>query len=370
MTKGAGSGDSSFATLDGLRGVGAIMVVMGHSLYFWPGIQFPTGPVMVDLFFLLSGFVVAYAFEPRLAAGTGIASFTAVRLIRFYPLYILGTLIAFAVIYAALQDNGDEGAAQAIWQLVPQLVMVPSLPQLQTPDIYSFNNPAWTLFFELVVNLIYVLAFRQLQNTRILMLVVLVCAVALAVTDFTWPGANPGHRWDSAWGGLARASFGFFAGVLVFRFVGSPRKVNRPRSWASLLIVGVLPAYALVPTIAQTQAITEVVLVGVLGIPLIWAAQAVQPPKILEGLFLMLGRISYALYILHYGLVLAAIRLDWRFNMPIELKPLAGIALILVAASLAYVAERYYDRPVRKLIMSAMARSRERRKQTAKASAE
>ena len=41
MTKGAGSGDSSFATLDGLRGVGAIMVVMGHSLYFWPGISSP-----------------------------------------------------------------------------------------------------------------------------------------------------------------------------------------------------------------------------------------------------------------------------------------------------------------------------------------
>jgi peptidoglycan/LPS O-acetylase OafA/YrhL len=370
MIKRTGSGGSSFATLDGLRGLGAILVVMGHSLHFWPGVQFPTGTVVVDMFFLLSGFVIAYAFEPRLSAGTeSVASFTVSRLIRFYPLYILGTLIAFAVIYVALQDNGDAGAKWAIWQLVPQLVMIPSPPQLQTPDIYAFNNPAWTLFFEFIVNMVYVLAFRLLLNTRILIVLVLVCAVALAVTDFTWPGGNPGHRWDSALGGLARASFGFFAGVLAFRLVGSPRKADRPRSWASVLIVATLPIYALVPTVAETQAITEFAIAVVLGLPLILVAQAVQPPRMLEKLFQTLGRISYALYIIHYGVVLAAIRLDWRVGMPDGIKPLAGVALIVICVLLAYVAERYYDRPLRKLMTNAT-RSRKKRERTAKAPAE
>lgn len=51
----------NFLTLDGGRGVGAILVVLGHSAMFWPG--FPTLPLvpLVDIFFILSGFVLAFA---------------------------------------------------------------------------------------------------------------------------------------------------------------------------------------------------------------------------------------------------------------------------------------------------------------------
>jgi PAB1-binding protein PBP1 len=65
-----------FATLDGMRGVGAVLVVMGHGAIFFGGINLTGGgPALVDAFFVLSGFVIAYAYEPRFAAGMNIRTF-------------------------------------------------------------------------------------------------------------------------------------------------------------------------------------------------------------------------------------------------------------------------------------------------------
>lgn len=86
----------SFGLLDGLRGMGAILILIGHTVAFW-GLQYaPTGAVCVDLFFLLSGFVIAFAYEPRLAAGMGVREFMTHRMVRLYPLYLLSIVMSLA----------------------------------------------------------------------------------------------------------------------------------------------------------------------------------------------------------------------------------------------------------------------------------
>ena len=87
-----------FATLDGLRGIAAIVVVIFHDLSpFDLDSLIPHAPLAVDFFFCLSGFVVAYAYEKRLLGTMSFADFVAVRIIRLYPLILAGLLLGAVV---------------------------------------------------------------------------------------------------------------------------------------------------------------------------------------------------------------------------------------------------------------------------------
>ncbi len=90
-----------YGTLDGLRGVAALAVVFGH--LFWPFNLFLAHTYLaVDLFFLMSGFVLAATYERRLAAGWGAGKFAVVRLRRLWPLYALGLVVGLGF-YAAVR---------------------------------------------------------------------------------------------------------------------------------------------------------------------------------------------------------------------------------------------------------------------------
>lgn len=88
----------TFDTLDGLRGTAAIVVLLLHVA----SAETPDLPVFgsaylaVDLFFLLSGFVIGHAYEARLSDGLTFGKFLKIRLVRLYPLYVLGLALAVA----------------------------------------------------------------------------------------------------------------------------------------------------------------------------------------------------------------------------------------------------------------------------------
>src|ERR1700730_15446312 len=83
----------AFNTLDGIRGVGAVLVMMRHVPYLFGPIRVPESFLAVDLFYLVSGFVVAHAYGARLKAGGFFKDFIKTRLIRLYPLYLLGLAV-------------------------------------------------------------------------------------------------------------------------------------------------------------------------------------------------------------------------------------------------------------------------------------
>jgi peptidoglycan/LPS O-acetylase OafA/YrhL len=80
----------SFKMLDGMRGVAAMGVVLYHLSQMLSLHLFRAGYLAVDIFFCLSGFVIAHAYERRLLGGLSPLRFAAIRFARFFPLIALG----------------------------------------------------------------------------------------------------------------------------------------------------------------------------------------------------------------------------------------------------------------------------------------
>lgn len=360
----------NFVLLDGLRGLGAILVLIGHTMIYWGPYTAPSGAVIVDLFFLLSGFVIAYAYEPRFNAGMRAAEFMTHRVVRLYPLYLLGTLLGFVGLSVmALGDlDGIDRVGTYALQLIPQLFMLPSPEVLGNVKMYSMNSPAWTLFFELFVNIVYVLAFRWLRDTRVLIGVVIACAAFLAFAVFSYGMIDQGSHWEGWWVGFARGGFGFFAGVLTFRLLGQPKTAARPVSrWAFVILV-TIPIACFVPATPQLRPFLDLTLAVLLGIPLLWISQSVAPPTKYHNLFVVGGRISYAIYILHQPFREVAERITWRSSILLDTAPLPGIVILITIVTLAYFAERFYDRPLRRFVVAKL-KQRAARKQEQRLSA-
>ena len=104
-----------FGALDGLRGVAAVIVVLHHLGNERLGPFNPTfGYIAVDLFFALSGFVIALNYDHRFAGGMTVKEFMLKRVLRLYPLYAAGLLLSLLTISVVvnatpevLQRSGD-----------------------------------------------------------------------------------------------------------------------------------------------------------------------------------------------------------------------------------------------------------------------
>ena len=182
---GAGSvNQGRFDTLDGLRGIAAIMVMLFHAGDRLP-VRAVGGYLAVDLFFALSGFVIALAYEDRLRQGFPFSRFLIVRLIRSYPMYLVGMLVG----------------AWLYWFDPIHLAMLPSFT---SPDkLYPVNAPMWSLILELVVNLAYAAVVPVLGN-RALAAILLASGAVFAKGVIDHGGADLGAFWSGAFMGLMR----------------------------------------------------------------------------------------------------------------------------------------------------------------------
>jgi len=341
----------NFVLLDGLRGVGALLVVFGHTMAFWGPVWACSGAVVVDLFFLLSGFVIAYSYEPQFRTGMGVGEFMIHRIVRLYPLYLLGTVLGFLTLLALTIGDADGGqrSLTLTLQFVPQLFLLPAPEALGSADLYPLNVPAWTLFFEFAVNLVYVLTFRWL-STRVLVGVVAFCGLVLAWRVLSFGGIDAGSTWETMGTGFARAGFGFFSGVLAFRLLGSPVATKRPSSkWAFAILVAI-PVVCFLPVSPMIKPFTELA-IALCGVAIIFLALTVEPPKQFARLFIRGGQISYAVYILQQPIREIADRIAWRSSILYDMAPLGGIAIMVAVLALGWFAEKYYDRPVRRWIV-------------------
>ena len=211
-----------FNLLDGMRGVAATCVMLYHfSGYLGPERFLPSAYLAVDLFFILSGFVIAHAYQHMLRQGR-IADFTAMRLIRLWPLYALGTLLAagYWSLRALLQPSAHLQLAELAAQLPWSLLFLPGSWLHDSNGLYPLVGPAWSLILELIVNLLFGLSFRFWTTRRVAWAAAAFGAWNV-LTAVHFGNLDAGMTPSTLWGGLSRVSFSFFAGVLIYRLYES-----------------------------------------------------------------------------------------------------------------------------------------------------
>ncbi len=332
--------------LDGIRGIAAILILVRHTGGFWHFSLYRSF-IAVDLFFLLSGFVIAYAYDEKLRSGAlSIGRFVKVRLIRLYPVYLLSLLLCAGLSLSAVM-NGSGPAGVALGDLASVIVLgafyLPSrLPG--SSDLFPINGIYWSLFFELVVNFAYA-GIRSVLGTRVLLAIVAFFGAVLAVLCVEYGKLDLGFSWGlpSLIAGLSRASFGIFLGLLLFRV-----RTRFLQRWGGLCppwIASVVVCLVLIsPKLGRIDGWVDwLAVTGVFPLMILFAS---QPAKTrLAGVLEILGAASYPIYVFHRPIGELLIRMLGPFVG--RHAPFSGVLLVLLLVAFSIVLERYVDIPTR-----------------------
>ena len=355
--------------LDGLRGVAALLVIVYHVFECFDWTPVPHGYLAVDFFFVLSGFVIGYAYDDRWQQGMTAGTFFKRRLIRLHPMVILGALIGAVCFFLQGGVRWDGTPVSVGWVMVAMLLgmfMLPLYPGAAADvrgngEMFPLNGPSWSLFFEYIGNILYALLLRRL-STRWLAVIAGVTAcilVYIAVGD-GFLGVGWSMVDNGLWTGLVRMLFPYTAGMLMAR-VFRPVKGVRRAFWICgiiILLVGCLPLL-LGELLPWLNGLYDALCVIVVFPCLVWlGASQLSVGTLTARVSHFLGELSYPLYMVHYPLMYlfyAYIGFNGDLVPIAVLNDVWPVALILPFACilLAYVCWRFYDRPVRAYFMKA-----------------
>ena len=351
-----------YEILDGLRGVAALIVVAFHlfeiyavdPLYVVPFINH--GYLAVDFFFVLSGFVIGYAYDDRWGRMT-LWDFCKRRVIRLQPMVVVGAVIGGLCFYFGAGKMFPQIGEVPVWQMLLVMLagylLIPTTAAIRQPwhEMFPLNGPAWSLFFEYIGNLLYAAVVRRFSKR------VLVAFVAASGVALLWMAVGSsdgsvlgGHELTGRqFGiGMVRLLYPFFGGLLLFRL---GRRIRIPGGfWLCSLV---LAAILFFPRLGGEQRLWLNGLYESISIlflfPLIVLAGAGSPirGKVSVGVCKFLGEISVPLYIIHYPFVylfMAYVKehdLGWQESWPLMIA--VGVGCVV----LAYGFLKLFDEPVR-----------------------
>jgi peptidoglycan/LPS O-acetylase OafA/YrhL len=341
----------AYQTLDGLRGVGAFLVVMRHVPDFFGPVHVPESFLAVDLFYLVSGFVVAHAYGARLNRGGFFWTFVKTRIIRLYPLYMFGLALGVAAAVSSLLGHPPGGWTTWTWPKLAEAIAAGAIMFPQFPGLAAngstLDGPTWTLLPELIANFVYAAAIR-LMTTAAVIAIMVVCAAGLTFAEFHYGTLDVGYGGTDQWAALARVGFSFFAGVLVFRLFGARPVINN--EWAAWVLMAAL---TVILAFRPSEAVSPWFELGVVlvGFPvLVVLASRFEPGALTGRLFAYVGLMSYGVYIIHQPIGnLARESLEHLVRLPRPPWTFAtGAAFLAFLVGLAGWLDGHYDGPVRR----------------------
>lgn len=357
--------------LDGLRGVAALMVIWYHVFegYAFAGgttiDTFNHGYLAVDFFFILSGFVIGYAYDDRWGKNFTMKDFIKRRLIRLHPMVIMGAVVGAITFYiqGSVQWDGTHiGISMVMLSLLCTIFFIPAMPGVGyevrgNGEMFPLNGPCWSLFFEYIGNILYALFIRRLSNKALTIVVVLLGVALASFAIFNVSGyGNIGVGWTldgvNFIGGLLRMLFPFSMGMLLSRNF-KPMKL-RGTFWICTLIMIALFA---VPYLEGTESICtngiyEAFCIIIAFPILLWiGASGTTTDKKSTQICKFLGDISYPIYVIHYPFMY--LFYAWLIkNQLFTLGETWQVALCVYAWNIlfAYLCLKLYDEPVRKYL--------------------
>ena len=369
-----------YEILDGLRGVAALMVIVFHCFETYIpvfGTQIVNhGYLAVDFFFVLSGFVIGYAYDDRWDRMTTWGFFKR-RLTRLHPMVIAGTLVGAAMFFfagAAFSQTLQNPCWKIALCFVMGLLMIPCGTGLDIRgwgEMNSFNGPNWSLTFEYCGNILYAFILRRLPKIALGVLCV-VCAFFTLDLTMGWDvfgffPDGPQYTVIGGWSltgqqlyiGFTRLLYPFLCGLLISRILpghmtdanpsGSPIHLKGGFWWCSLALVVLFS----VPCIGGKTGIPDGIYQAVcilLLFPLIvlTGSGSVTKDKRSTAVCKWLGDISYPLYITHYPFMY--MQMSWvaeHGDAPLWMHIMMNAGVVFISILLAYGLLKVYDVPVR-----------------------
>jgi len=332
----------AYKALDGMRGIAALAVVFLHAKDMLGPTLFPRGYLAVDFFFVLSGFVIAYAYDGRLSSRNMLPSaFVVTRVIRFYPLYLAGLLIGLAreCIFLAAHHSYAMPLSTLISATISGLLFVPWPIPARNNGLFPLNFPSWSLFYELAVNIAYAAVQRYLSS-RSLFAILLVTGVALSVFTIDNGSVDLGSTIEGLAVGAVRTVFSFTFGLLIFRLGWRTRAIP-----ISILFLILAAAFAVPRLIGISNAIYDIAFVVCVSPSLVAAGSACMPSRRWMPAVEYLGVISFPIYAIHLPVLTLVGEIGKKLHIPVPLSAsLAIVAMLVVCPGLV----RWYDAPLRR----------------------
>jgi len=350
-----------YPILDGLRGVAAIMVVIFHVFETHSHSHLDQiinhGYLAVDFFFLLSGFVIGYAYDDRWSKMT-IGGFFKIRLVRLQPMVIMGMIVGALLFY--FQDSAMFPNIHnvPVWKMLIFMVigftLIPVTPSMEIrgwQEMHPLDGPAWSLFFEYIANILYALFVRKFSKT-LLSIFVFLAACLLIHLALTSPKGDVIGGWSfnakQLHVGFARLLYPFFAGLLLFR-VSKLIQVKHAFLLCSLLVVFFLA----MPRIGGSEHLwmnglyDSMIIIFIFPLIVYLGASGELKGRYAAKICKFFGGISYPIYITHYPIIY--IYTGWISNHKIPFSEAYPVALLVLVSSvsLAYLCLKLYDEPVR-----------------------
>ena len=369
-----------YEILDGLRGVAALLVVFFHCFETYIpqiGTQIINhGYLAVDFFFVLSGFVIGYAYDDRWGSMTTWGFFKR-RLVRLHPMVVAGTVIGAALFFFGEYEGFPLLKQCSGWMFalcfVMGIFMIPCGPGLDIRgwgEMNSFNGPNWSLTLEYIGNILYAFVFRRLPKV---VLAVLCALCAFFTLDLTlgWDvfGFFPQAKFDVIGGwsltgdqlyvGFGRLLYPFLCGLLISRILPSHRTDSNPSGsplhvrggfwWASLILIVLFS----VPQICghscwQDGLYQAVAIIVCFPLIVLLGAGSRTTDAFSTRVCKTLGELSYPLYITHYPVMY--MQMAWVGNhpsAPLWQHIMLNVGVVVISVVLAWCVYKTYDLPLR-----------------------
>ena len=358
-----------YELLDGLRGVAALMVLLYHvfndakSFFVWPTPvnEFMHGFLAVDFFFILSGFVMGYAYDKKLHTNSlTFSSFIVRRFIRLHPMVVMGVLIGVVcfVVQGMTKWDGTHVSIESLMIVtLLGLFMIPSSASVEVRgnmEIFPLNGPQWSLFFEYVGSILYGMFLYRL-STKWLRVWVACSIVTIVGFSLLTEDGGIAYGWSSEpmnfCGGALRMLYAYPMGLLMARAFRerNPKPLHRPMFMlCSVALIALLGMPSLINKDIET--IYQLACIISFFPTIIWyAARGVSTGKC-QSVVSFLGRLSYPLYIVHFPLVYLYISYIESNGHPYESYShpwTAAIIIVISSLLIATLSLLFYDEPLR-----------------------
>jgi peptidoglycan/LPS O-acetylase OafA/YrhL len=333
-----------FVTLDGLRGVAAFFIVIWHRRW-WTSAEMYYGYIAIDFFWLLSGFVIAHAYGHKLADGSmTVREFIRVRIERLWPLITFGAALGCLVELAhAAQQHWIGGVIKAVAAFPLTALLLP-VPWGIGP--FPLNGPMWSLFFEVLGNLIFMVIAMRLTVARLAVMIAVLVAfmMGLFVTTMT---IDYGVNWSGLMLGFPRMLMSFMIGVGLYWLWERGRlpRIGLPFWALSLILVLLMSAVPRLTGWADVAFVSFCVLVA-FPLIIISGAQS-QPQGLWNKTAVISAELSYPLYVAHYPLLNTFDYLRGGGSTPAYPYLTLSVQVVLICLA-AWLVSKYYDIPVRR----------------------